>query len=208
MVSAKRKKSVIRQICPEKVRLRERKNNINEHRLFELLFGRTISEYKVWRLGGNYPSTRIEISFCEGLHLLLSDWGVYVCKEHNCPMQISIGRYRKMIRGYSDLFDEKLELYQNVTSADELEAEGICEQQIVGHKLEQFCFDMTRDVEFVYKIMSQLRTHEERLEILTKTEQEPNLTLAELVFAVRWIADRRDKETVVEQFQSHSKITH
>ena len=54
---------------------------------------------------------------------------------------------------------------------------------------------MTGDVKLVYEIMSQLKTHEERLKILKITTQRPELTLLELVMEVQYIVDQRNKKS-------------
>ena len=187
------KRSVHKPIPFENVSLPERKNNINEHKLFSPVFGRTICEFKVWITNGNFQDIIIEISFREGLMLRLTDFGIYIMRENNHPLTVTIGRYRKMIRGYSDLFDDKLELYPNDHSAEELIAKGLYEQQITGYKLEQLFFKMTGDVKFVYELMSHLKTHEERREMLEFIEQKTDLTLLEVVMAARHIADLREK---------------
>lgn len=176
------------------------RNNIDEHKLFSPVFGRTIKDFQVWeRTGNGEPETKIEISFSEGLLLLLSDIGVSVMETHDSPMQVSIGEYRKMVPGYTKLFDKKRVLFRSKLPLIMLEQQSLTMQDQVAYRLEQAFWVRTGDVNSVYKFMSSLKTFDDQMEVLEVAERDgEKASLMELAVTIYHINHRIQQDELIE----------
>lgn len=139
------------------------KNNIDEHRLFAPVFGRTLTRYEVSDcLNEENPELKIWLHFGEDLTLRLSDEGMYIIEKYDCPMGISFRKLLEMVQDRETLFDDELMLRDRDTLVAQIIRGERQEDNSAAARLVRKLLEMDNDPRIAEAILSCLETDEER----------------------------------------------